>query len=98
MMVASQRRPCCTKSQRQKGDWANRLQIYFAAFICICWPQQMMSHVSTHPQASSTDTTSPQTSQEYLSFGLTFLLPVVAERLREGKVKGRYSNRCAMEL
>jgi hypothetical protein len=34
----------------------------------------MMSHASTHPQASSTDTTNPQTSQAYLSPVVTAFL------------------------
>jgi hypothetical protein len=41
-------------------------------------PQQMMSHASTHPHASSTDTTSPQTSHAYRSPDFTFFLAVLA--------------------
>jgi len=54
-------------------------QIYFPAFIAV--PQQIMSHTSAQPHASSTDTTSPQTSQEYRSPWFTFfvfLLPPLA--------------------
>ena len=48
---------------------------YFFAFICS--PQHIMSHVSMQPHASSTETTSPHTSQVYLSPFLTsfFFLP-----------------------
>jgi hypothetical protein len=38
----------------------------------------MMSHASTHPHASSTDTTSPQTSHAYRSPDFTFFLAVLA--------------------
>jgi hypothetical protein len=54
-------------------------KVYFLAFISV--PQQMMSHAATHPHSSSTDTTSPHTSQESRSPWLTFLalaLPVFA--------------------
>ena len=53
------------------GDYGN----YFPADICS--PQHIMSHVSMQPHASSTETTSPHTSQEYLSPFLTafFFLP-----------------------
>jgi hypothetical protein len=61
---------------KEGGTGEPILRIYFLAVISS--PQQMMSHASTHPHASSTDTTSPQTSQAYRSPDFTFFLAVLA--------------------